>query len=533
MTSSDCGVVTHATTVLDWMESCRRSEQFLDTLIQGADGVTRCHRLVLTSVSPLLQDILRDDEEDACIIIPDMSNAELEMLTQFIYTGCACVESDNVVRVLNTLLVPVDKVSSNSCHNHLQSKTTTMILPRTETRAQIFAIDNADAENLVQEHEKSEEIVKNELELYSCNICDLHFDTETIFKHHMASHLSDYNCSICQKSFKVKSDYDKHIEIDHPTESEVKSLDSPPVPLKQPLSLSKTSRSFHCSLCPEIFRWRAEYRRHAELVHGQKITDPMVPCNICNKQIVAKRLNEHIKTVHGNERPYKCEYQQCDKKFAKPSELRNHLRTHTGERPYKCDVCNASFTYSHILTRHKKYHEGTKKFTCKFCDKSFLQRNDLVKHSRIHSGEKPYSCNICGKDFARMDYLKKHQVLHSNDTKFCCGECGELCASVDGLKKHKAHHHKPACNLELNSFDDLALQLPGLEMESIHESIQAVSIDGGKTIMILNDVTDGVHVDMEGLDTNHDTILSSGSGELVLAQSDLEADANVLYAVQY
>ena len=143
----------------------------------------------------------------------------------------------------------------------------------------------------------------------------------------------------------------------------------------------------------------------------------------------------------------------------------------------------------------------------------------------------PLSCTICGKDFARMDYLKKHQVLHSNDTKFCCGECGELCGSVDGLKKHKAHHHKPS--LELNSFEDLALQLPGLEMESIHESIQAVSIDGGKTIMILNDVTEGVHVDMESLDTSPDTILSSGPAELVLAQSELDSEANVLYAVQY
>ena len=71
-------------------------------------------------------------------------------------------------------------------------------------------------------------------------------------------------------------------------------------------------------------------------------------------------------------------------------------------------------------------------------------------------------------------------------------------------------------------------------MESIHESIQAVSIDGGKTIMILNEsMTDGVHVDMEGLDANHDTILSSGSAELVLAPADLDTEANVLYAVQY
>ena len=322
--------VTHARTVLDWMENCRRSHQFLDTNILGAEGSTRCHQLVLTSVSPLLKKILSDEdikEEEASIIIPGISNSDLELLTQFMYTGVACPQSDDVVKVLETLQIPVSqvsKVSSNSCHNHLQSKLT-MILPSTSPETQIFAIDNAEA--LEQEDEKSEEIVKNELELVICE----------------------------------KADYDQHLELEQKKETPP----VPPVPPVPTFSSWKTNRSLKCSSCDEVFRWRAEYRRHAELVHGQKITDPMVPCNICNKQIVAKRLNEHIKSVHGNERPYKCEYEDCDKKFAKPSELKNHIRTHTGERPFTCNVCNASFTYSHILTRHKKYHEGTKKFTCK------------------------------------------------------------------------------------------------------------------------------------------------------------------------
>ena len=318
--------MTHARTVLDWMENCRRSQQFLDTNILGAEGSTRCHRLVLTSVSPLLQRILGEEEEEACIIIPDISNADLELLTQFMYTGVACPQSQDVLQVLETLRIPVSElsqVSSNSCHNHLQSKLT-MILPSTSPETQIFAIDNAEA--LEQEEEKSEEIVKNELELVICE----------------------------------KADYDQHLELEQ--KKEPATALQPSVP---PFPSWKTNRSLKCSSCDEVFRWRAEYRRHAELVHGQKITDPMIPCNICNKQIVAKRLNEHIKSVHGNERPYKCEYEDCDKKFAKPSELKNHIRTHTGERPFTCNVCNASFTYSHILTRHKKYHEGTKKFTCK------------------------------------------------------------------------------------------------------------------------------------------------------------------------
>ena len=175
--------VTHARTVLDWMENCRRSHQFLDTNILGAEGSTRCHQLVLTSVSPLLKKILSDEdikEEEASIIIPGISNSDLELLTQFMYTGVACPQSDDVVKVLETLQIPVSqvsKVSSNSCHNHLQSKLT-MILPSTSPETQIFAIDNAEA--LEQEDEKSEEIVKNELELVICEKADYdqHLDLE-------------------------------------------------------------------------------------------------------------------------------------------------------------------------------------------------------------------------------------------------------------------------------------------------------------------------------------------------------------------
>ena len=128
-----------------------------------------------------------------------------------------------------------------------------------------------------------------------------------------------------------------------------------------------------------------------------------------------------------------------------------------------------------------------------------------------------------------MDYLKKHQMLHaSSDSKYCCTDCGEIFNSVDGLKKHKSHSHRP--NIDLNSFDDLALQLPGLEMESMPDSIQAVSLDGGKTIMILNEVND-----IESLDPGASED-AERPAELILSHSGLEESgdqAPVLYAVQY
>ena len=67
---------------------------------------------------------------------------------------------------------------------------------------------------------------------------------------------------------------------------------------------------------------RANLKKHCESVHNEKVSD-LIPCSICNKLIVTRRLNEHIKMVHCNEKPLSC--QQCDKKFAKPSELKKHV----------------------------------------------------------------------------------------------------------------------------------------------------------------------------------------------------------------
>jgi len=496
------GVESHAKTVMDWMEASWREGMNLDTTLIGEQGSipVRCHLLMLTSVSNVLEKIIIDMEEDVTILIPDTSSHDLQMFLQFIYTGSLCSDSSSVMKLIQTLNIPFSK--PNICRQH-----ETMLhlgIPQPTFPLQ----KSSEISGSVQEVQSNQS--------FSCPVCLKKYETKAILSKHMVTHLGEFKCDPCNHLFPSRSDLEEHVQKVH---SMCLTNDQ-----ENKQTSGQIRRGFMCNKCDEVFRWRTDLRRHSEVVHGQKMSD-LVPCSVCNKLIVAKRLNEHIKSVHCNEKPFAC--QQCDKKFGKPSELRNHVRSHTGERPFKCDICNATFAYSHILTRHKKYHQGAKNFPCKFCDKSFLQKNDLVKHSRIHSGEKPYSCDICGKDFARMDYLKKHHMLHSNDSKFCCNECGELCASADDLKKHKTNSHRP--NIELNSFDDLALQLPGLEIDSIHDSIQAVTIDGGKTIMILNE--------MDPLDTSQDSMMSgSGSAELVLTQSGLTTDtdaAPVLYAVQY
>lgn len=111
--------------------------------------------------------------------------------------------------------------------------------------------------------------------------------------------------------------------------------------------------------------------------------------------------------THRGEKPYTCGF--CKRKYARPSDLKVHLRTHTGERPYathvccvvhdgacanyarfaksryKCDVCNTSFITSSHLRMHERNHDETVlPFPCLLCHKRFSSAGGLTRHSHSH-----------------------------------------------------------------------------------------------------------------------------------------------------
>ena len=110
------------------------------------------------------------------------------------------------------------------------------------------------------------------------------------------------------------------------------------------------------------------------------------------------------------------------------------------------------------------------------------------------------------------------------------------------------HSHMPSKqenpSIELNSFEDLALQLPSLPsiggdnvLESISE-LQAVSLDGGKTIMILNECAEQVYTEV-CLEQEGGEVAVVGEAEVLHLQpqpTSLETfpeQTEVLYAVEY
>lgn len=58
------------------------------------------------------------------------------------------------------------------------------------------------------------------------------------------------------------------------------------------------------------------------------------------------------------EKPFKCEYAGCDRRFANSSDRKKHSHVHTSDKPYNCRVhgCDKSYTHPSSLRKHMKIH---------------------------------------------------------------------------------------------------------------------------------------------------------------------------------
>jgi uncharacterized Zn-finger protein len=81
------------------------------------------------------------------------------------------------------------------------------------------------------------------------------------------------------------------------------------------------------------------------------------------------------------------------------------------------------FRQKYDLNCHKnRVHLKIKPFRCNYdgCDRRFNRKRELKIHSCIHSAEKPYICtyNDCNKTFSQSFHLKFHINRHLNINKY-------------------------------------------------------------------------------------------------------------------
>ncbi|CAN0240765.1 unnamed protein product [Lampetra fluviatilis] len=59
------------------------------------------------------------------------------------------------------------------------------------------------------------------------------------------------------------------------------------------------------------------------------------------------------------EKPFRCEFVGCDRRFANSSDRKKHMHVHTSDKPYLCKLCDKSYTHPSSLRKHMKVHESS------------------------------------------------------------------------------------------------------------------------------------------------------------------------------
>ncbi|XP_023213071.1 zinc finger protein 454-like [Centruroides sculpturatus] len=118
--------------------------------------------------------------------------------------------------------------------------------------------------------------------------------------------------------------------------------------------------------------------------------------------------------VHSDERPFKCNYTNCERSFKRKGGLDQHMyRMHPDEILSKISPNDPK-----IISRK-----------CNFCLKLCASPTELRRHLRIHTKEQPFSCNFCNDTFTFKSSLNKHirKIHPKENTPSCC----EISTQVD------------------------------------------------------------------------------------------------------
>ena len=227
------------------------------------------------------------------------------------------------------------------------------------------------------------------------------------YKHTANSHV----CHICGKGFKLNNALQAHLDAHagiklHFCEKcgdgfvRFSSLCQHRNNLHGP---KKSELPFKCHLCPNTFRLQAWLDKHIVQKHKSVEKTVKEDCELCKHSL---RTSVNCPLHAGQVRDaFSCP--QCDKVFAKDTNLKVHMKQHQ-EPKFSCDICHKKFTYKCNMLRHRDTHSTEKPFHCSICAKKFCTKFLLASHMRMHNQDLMFKCEICGKGLTRKDYLKNH-----------------------------------------------------------------------------------------------------------------------------
>ncbi|OWK60880.1 putative histone-lysine N-methyltransferase PRDM6 [Lonchura striata] len=151
---------------------------------------------------------------------------------------------------------------------------------------------------------------------------------------------------------------------------------------------------------------------------------------------ITLELSKSLEKIPLATRPYQCGH--CSQSFSQPSELRNHVVTHSSDRPFKCGYCGRAFAGATTLNNHIRTHTGEKPFNILLSSALMLVYQAVagkVEHFynrgilRLRDGKlyfKEIWCERCERSFTQATQLSRHQRMPN--------ECKPITESTESIE---------------------------------------------------------------------------------------------------
>jgi KRAB domain-containing zinc finger protein len=218
---------------------------------------------------------------------------------------------------------------------------------------------------------------------FVCEKCGKGYLTQKYLSEHQAkpscnhSDVKQYKCERCDIDFSKALSYVKHFHMVHG--SQPPNMDAGP--------------AFLCDSCPKMYLNQIALAKHRKHVHegvpkGPRQKPQRLQCPHCEKRLIKPLLNEHIKSKHEKNTPFKCD--QCTRSFGTATVLQTH-KTNLHKR-VNCDLCGQNVCNSFWLKRHKSSAHGiTPKgsYQCLYCPLFFNLQGALENHVKKQHAEIP------------------------------------------------------------------------------------------------------------------------------------------------
>ncbi len=156
-------------------------------------------------------------------------------------------------------------------------------------------------------------------------------------------------------------------------------------------------KKYHCETCNVWFQRQAGLDAHKKKPIHKKNSAPQTQfacmwqnCNHEQKADLksAQQLYTHVVEAHAQPNIKTCRFGECNKKFSRPIELLNHLRSETKYKEFICSKCGQDFITKYNKDKHEQKHSEPKKsFPCTManCTRKFSRETDLKRHKKnIH-----------------------------------------------------------------------------------------------------------------------------------------------------